>query len=51
MWGSDQVDPGDQVCLGDLAVGENFVFCFIIVFIFIGLGRAYRFGGDFEFTK
>ena len=31
--------------MGDLAVGENFVFRFIIVVIFIGLGRAYRLGG------
>ena len=30
-----------QVCLGDLALGGNFVFCLIIVAIFIGLGRAY----------
>ena len=45
--------------MGDLAVGENFVFRFIIVVIFIGLGRAYRLGGgggvggglDFEVTK
>ena len=33
-----------QVCLGDLAVRGNFVFCLIVV-IFIGLGRAYRLGG------
>ena len=35
-------------------VGGNFVFFLIIVVIFIGLGRAYRFrggGGDFEVMK
>ena len=38
--------------MGDLAVGGNFVFCLIIVVIFIGLGRAYRFWGrDFEVIK
>ena len=37
--------PGDQVCPGDLAVGGNFVFCLIIVVIFIGLGRAHKLGG------
>ena len=53
--------PGDQVFLGNLAVGGNFVCCLIIVVIFIGLGnvlgRVYRLemgvaggrgGGDFE---
>ena len=30
---------------GDLAVRGDFVFCLVIVVIFIGLGRAYRFGG------
>ena len=35
----------DQVCLGDLAVAGNFVFCLIIDVIFIGLGRAYRLAG------
>ena len=30
---------------GDLAVRGDFVFCLIIVVIFIGLGRAYRFWG------
>ena len=29
----------------DLAVGGKFVFCLVIVVIFIGLGRAYRLGG------
>ena len=33
--------------MGDLAVG-NFVCCLIIIAIFIGLGRAYRLGGEFE---
>ena len=32
------------VCLGDVTVGGNFVFCLIVVVIFIGLGRAYRLG-------
>ena len=36
---------GDQVFLGYLAVGGNFVFSLIIVAIFIGLGRACRLGG------
>ena len=49
--------PGDQVFLGNLAVGGNFVCFLIIVVIFIGLGnvlgRVYRLemgggGGDFE---
>ena len=52
--------PGDQVFLGNLAVGGNFVCCLIIVVIFIGLGnvlgKVYRLemggrgggGGDFE---
>ena len=31
--------------MGDLAVGGKFVFCLVIVVIFIGLGRAYRLGG------
>ena len=30
--------------MGDLAVGGNFVFCIIIVAIFIGLGKAYWLG-------
>ena len=34
-----QNQPGDQVCLGDLAVGGNLVFCIIIVVIFLGLGE------------
>ena len=42
---------GDQVCLGDLAVGGNFVFCLIIVVIFIGLGRAYRLGGTLTLSN
>ena len=42
LWGSEQ--PGDQVCEGDIAVGGNFVFSFIIIVIFIGLERAYRLG-------
>ena len=54
--------PGDQVFLGNLAVGGNFVCCLIIVVIFIGLGnvlgKVYRLEmggrggggvGDFEF--
>ena len=32
--------PGDQVFLGNLAVGGNFVCCLIIVVIFIGLGNV-----------
>ena len=40
--------PGDQVCLGDLAVRGNSVFCLIINFTFIGLRRAYRLGRGFE---
>ena len=48
--------PGDQVFLGNLAVGGNFVCCLIIVVIFIGLGnvlgKVYRLEmggrGDFE---
>ena len=43
LWGSEL--PGDEVCLGDLAVEGNFVFFLIIVVIFIGLGRAYRLEG------
>ena len=43
---------GDQVCLGDLAVGGSFVFCLIIAVIFIGLVRAYSlWRGDFEVIK
>ena len=34
--------------MGDLAVGGNSVCRLIIFVIFIGLGRAYRLGGDFE---
>ena len=34
--------------MGDLAVGGNSVCCLIIFVIFIGLGRAYRLGEDFE---
>ena len=38
--------------MGDLAVGGNFVFCLIIVVIFMGLGRANRLGGGhFEVVK
>ena len=40
--------PGDQVCLGNLVVGGNFVCWLIIVVIFKGLGRSYRLEGDFE---
>ena len=49
--GSEEL--GDQVCLGHLAaVGGNFVFCLMIVVIFIGLGRAYKLGvGDCEVIK
>ena len=40
---------GDQVCLGDLALGGNSVCCLIIIVIFIELGRAHRLeGGYFE---
>ena len=46
-----RLDSGDHICLGDLAVGGNFVFSLIIVAIFIGLGRAYRLGEDSEVTK
>ena len=42
LWGSEW--PGDQFCLGDLAVAGNFVFCLIVV-ILRGAGRAYRLGG------
>ena len=31
--------------MGDLVVDRKFVFCLIIVVIFIGLRRAYRLGG------
>ena len=52
--------PGDQVFLGNLAVGGNFVCCLIIVVIFIGLGnvlgKVYRLemggaGGGVEILK
>ena len=32
---------------GDIAGGRNFVFCLILVVIFIRLRRAYRLGGEF----
>ena len=32
--------PAKEVCLGGLRVGRNYVCCLVIVFIFIGLGRA-----------
>ena len=40
--------------MGDLVVRGNFVFCLILVVIFIGLGRAYKGGrrrGDFGVIK
>ena len=46
-----RLDSGDHICLGDPAVGGNFVFSLIIVVIFIGLGKAYRLGVDFEVIK
>ena len=36
-----QVSFFDILIIGDLAVRGNFVFCLIIVVVFIGLGRAY----------
>ena len=35
----------------DLALGGNFVFCLIIVVIFIGLGRAYRLGRTLKLSN
>ena len=32
----------------ELAEGGNFVYCLIIVVIFMGLGGAYRLGEDFK---
>ena len=49
MWESEQ--PDDEVCLGDLAVGGNFVFYLIIVVRFIGFERAYRFGGILKLSS
>ena len=43
LWGSEK--PGDQACLGDVAIGGNFLFCLIIVIIFIGLRTGYTEGG------
>ena len=45
VWGSEE--PGDQVCLGDLAVGGNmFLVCcvlpFSIVVVFIGIGGGFE---------
>ena len=37
-----------MIKLGEQAVGGNFVCCLIIVVIFMGLGIAYRFRGDFK---
>ena len=37
-----------MIRLGELAVGGNFVWCLIIVVIFMGLGIAYRLRGDFK---
>ena len=37
-------EVNDQVCLENLAVEGNFVFCLILVARFIGLGRAFRLG-------
>ena len=42
----DQVIPWWSGLPGGLAVGGNLVFCFIIVVIFIWLGRAYRLVGQ-----
>ena len=44
-------DSGDQVCFGNLAVGEKFVFFLIIVVMFIGLGRAYRLEGILKLSS
>ena len=37
--------------MGNPALGGKFVFCIIIVVIFIGRERAYRLGGNFEVIK
>ena len=34
--------------MGQLAEGGNFVYCLIIVVIFMGHGGTYRFGEDFK---
>ena len=46
LWDSEQ--PGDKVCLRELAVGGNLVCFLIIVVIFMGPGRAFRLGSDFK---
>ena len=43
LWSSD------LVCLGDPAIGGNFVCCLIIVVKFIGLRRAYMLGEQRDF--
>ena len=40
--------PGEQVFLGELAEGGNFICCLIVLVMFMGLGRTYRLGGDFK---
>ena len=45
---SSKVGKGAVKRLGQLGVGGNFVWCLIIVVIFMRLEGAFRLGGDFR---
>ena len=42
------VPYGEQVWLGEIATGGNFICCLIIVVMFMGVGGAYRLEADFK---
>ena len=54
LWGSELTDG--HVCLGNLTVGGNFVFCLIIVYLWdldehIGWGRILKLSNKRQVTK
>ena len=38
-------NPCEEVCVGGLGEGENYIWCLVIVAIFMGLGGPKRCGG------
>ena len=41
-------EPGEEICLGGLGLGGNYVWCFVIVAIFLEFGGAKKWEGGFE---
>ena len=47
VWPRDK--PVEEVCLGRLGVGGNYLWCLVIIVIFVQLVRAKRLGGQGDF--